>query len=90
MDSKPLLRRGLYLEYVTLAWNVVGTLIVISAAIQAQSVAVAGFGLDSLIEIFASLVVVWQPRGIHHGRERLAMKLIGGAFFGGPTPWRQS
>jgi divalent metal cation (Fe/Co/Zn/Cd) transporter len=81
MDSKPLLRRGLHLEYITLAWNVVGTLIVISAAVQAQSVALAGFGLDSLIEIFASLVVVWQLRGIHHGRERLAMKLIGGAFF---------
>jgi hypothetical protein len=58
MDTKSLLRRGLYLEYITLGWSVVGTLIVIGAAIQAQSVALAGFGLDSLIEIFASLVVV--------------------------------
>ena len=42
-----LLRRGLWLEYATLAWNVVGTIIVAVAAIEAQSVALAGFGLDS-------------------------------------------
>src|SRR6266403_1207568 len=76
-----LLRRGLRLEYTTLGWNVVGTVIVITAAIQARSVALAGFGLDSLIEIFASTIVVWQIRGVDLTRERPALRMIGGAFF---------
>lgn len=75
-----LLRRGLLLEYTTLGWNVVGTGIVIAAALAAHSVALAGFGLDSLIEIFASVVVVWQLTGAGRQRERRALRLIGGAF----------
>jgi divalent metal cation (Fe/Co/Zn/Cd) transporter len=51
------------------------------AAIQAHSVALAGFGLDSLIEIFASLVVVWQLTGASKAREERALQLIGFAFF---------
>jgi divalent metal cation (Fe/Co/Zn/Cd) transporter len=74
------LQRGLLLEYLTLGWNVVGTVIVVAAALAAGSVALAGFGLDSLIEIFASLVVVWQLKGIHQDRERPALRLIGAAF----------
>jgi divalent metal cation (Fe/Co/Zn/Cd) transporter len=76
-----LLRRGLLLEYTTLGWNVVGTIIVVAAAIAAGSVALAGFGLDSLIEIFASVVVVWQLTGADPRREQQALRLIGGAFF---------
>jgi hypothetical protein len=53
-DIAVLLKRGLRLEYGTLAWNVVGTVVVSAAAFQARSIALAGFGLDSLIEILAS------------------------------------
>ena len=42
--------------------------------------ALGGFALDSLIEIGASTVVVWQLTGTEAGRERVAMRLIGGAF----------
>jgi divalent metal cation (Fe/Co/Zn/Cd) transporter len=80
-DQQRLLRRGLRLEYLTLGWNVIGTVVVIVAAIAARSVALAGFGLDSLIEIFASVVVVWQLTGASQARERRALRLIGGAFF---------
>jgi divalent metal cation (Fe/Co/Zn/Cd) transporter len=76
-----LLTRGLRLEYATLGWNIVGSGIVIGAAVAARSVALAGFGLDSLIEIFASTIVVWQLKGINDDRERRALRLIGGAFF---------
>jgi hypothetical protein len=55
-----LLRRGLRLEYVTLGWNAVGIGILAWTAVAARSVALAGFGLDSLIEIGASIVVVWE------------------------------
>jgi divalent metal cation (Fe/Co/Zn/Cd) transporter len=80
-QSNDLLKRGLLLEYVTLAWNVVGTVVIVVAAIEARSVALAGFGLDSLIEIFASMIVVWQLKGTHERRERTALRCIAGAFF---------
>ena len=40
-----LLRRGFALEYVTLAWNVAGIVVLAIAAVSARSVALAGFGL---------------------------------------------
>jgi divalent metal cation (Fe/Co/Zn/Cd) transporter len=71
-----------WLEYATLGWNVVGSVVVLGAAVLAGSVALAGFGLDSLIEIFASVVVVWQLTGSTSAqRERRALRLIGAAFF---------
>jgi divalent metal cation (Fe/Co/Zn/Cd) transporter len=76
-----LLRRGLMLEYVTLGWNVVGVVVLAVAAIAAGSVALAGFGVDSLIEIVASAVVVWQLRGEEGSdRERRALRIIAIAF----------
>ena len=79
-SNTALLRRGLRLEYTTLAWNVVGSVVVLAAAVSARSVALAGFGLDSLIEILASTMVVWQLRGASQEREQRAMRIIGGAF----------
>ena len=79
-STERLYRRGLLLEYLTLGWNVVGTLVVVAAAIATGSVALAGFGLDSLIEIFASVVVVWQLTGTGKDREQRAMRLIAVAF----------
>ena len=75
-----LLRRGLWLEYITLSWNVVGVSILAVAAWKAKSVALAGFGLDSLVEILASTVVVWELRNVNLARQRQALKLIGVAF----------
>lgn len=77
---RSLLRRGFALEYATLAWNVVGIVVLASAAIEAKSVALAGFGLDSLIEIGASLVVIWELSGAGAARRRKALRLIGAAF----------
>lgn len=79
--ASPLLRRERYLEYLTLGWNVVGAAIIGVAAVGARSVALAGFGLDSRIEIFASFIVVWQRKIVGHDRERTALRLIGGACF---------
>ena len=49
------MRRGLRLEYATLGWNVLEIGFLAFAAVMARSVALAGFALDSCIEIFASL-----------------------------------
>ncbi len=46
----------------------------------ARSVALAGFGLDSLIEIGASMVVVWELSGAGEKRQRRGLRLIGYAF----------
>ncbi|WP_406482191.1 cation transporter [Streptomyces sp. NBC_01615] len=79
-DTARLLRRGFALEWTTLAWNVVGIVVLATAAIAAQSVALAGFGLDSLIEIGASTVVIWELSGTGEDRQRKAMRMIGIAF----------
>ncbi len=53
-----------------------------TAAIEARSVALAGFGLDSLIEIGASMVVLWELADVAQERRQRAMRLIGLAFVG--------
>ncbi|MGI9006862.1 MAG: cation transporter [Streptosporangiaceae bacterium] len=75
-----MLRRGRVLEVITLGWNVVGMVVLALAAIAARSVALAGFGLDSLIEIGASTVVLWELSGTGEERQRRALRLIGVAF----------
>ena len=49
-------------------------------ALAARSVALARFGLDSLIEIGASIVVLWELSDTHAGRQQRALRLIGVAF----------
>jgi divalent metal cation (Fe/Co/Zn/Cd) transporter len=75
-----LIRRGFALERVTLGWNVAGIIVLAFAAVAARSVALAGFGLDSLIEIGASAVVIWELSGTGAGRQRRALQLIGAGF----------
>jgi divalent metal cation (Fe/Co/Zn/Cd) transporter len=75
-----LLSRGFALEYATLAWNVIGIAVLAVAAVSARSVALAGFGLDSLIEIGASTVVIWELSGSGEERQRRALRLIGIGF----------
>lgn len=75
-----LVRRGFVLEYMTLGWNVAGIVVLAVAAVAARSVALAGFGLDSLIEISASMVVIWELTGTGEDRQRRGLRLIGWAF----------
>ena len=81
-DTQPgqLLRRGRILEGVTLGWNVVGVVVLGIAAVTARSVALGGFGFDSLIEIGASTVVLWELSGTGENRQRRALRLVGAAF----------
>jgi divalent metal cation (Fe/Co/Zn/Cd) transporter len=79
-QRRTLLRAGYRLEGATLAWNVVGVVVLAVAALAARSVALGGFGLDSLIEIGASTVVIWELGSLGEARQRRAMRLIGAAF----------
>jgi len=76
-----LVQRGLGLEYATLGWNVVGIVVLAIAAVEAGSVALVGFGLDSLVEIGASIVVIWQLNDTGGNRTRTALRLIAWSFF---------
>jgi divalent metal cation (Fe/Co/Zn/Cd) transporter len=80
LTQQRVLRRGRLLEWATLGWNVVGLVVLAFAAIGARSVALAGFGLDSLIEIGASTVVLWELADLAQDRQRHALRLIGRAF----------
>ncbi len=79
-DHDRLVRRGLRLEYVTLAWNVFEGAGALVAGVLAHSVALTAFGLDSSLEVFASLVAIWQLKGASSRRDRAALRLIGACF----------
>jgi hypothetical protein len=56
-----------------------------AAALLAHTAALAGFGLDSLIEILASTVVVWQLTDTAGEHDCTAMRVIGRAFSRSPS-----
>lgn len=77
-------RRGLRLEYATIGWNAVEMTVSIGLGVAAQSPALVAFGLDTMVELFASGVVVWHLR--HPGRrsDRItarALRMVAAAFF---------
>jgi divalent metal cation (Fe/Co/Zn/Cd) transporter len=74
-------RRGLWLEYASIAWMVTEAGVAITAGVIASSIALVGFGLDSVIELFSAGIVVWQLRGDGEVRETRAVRLIGVTFF---------
>lgn len=77
-------KRALLLEYSTIAWNIGEAVFTITLGVMAGSLALIGFGSDSIIEVFASSVVVWHVRPGHEEdhpvRTRLALRLVAGAF----------
>jgi divalent metal cation (Fe/Co/Zn/Cd) transporter len=80
------LRRAYRLEYATIGWNTVEGAIALTFGIRAGSVALTAFGIDSVIEVFSAIVVLFELRG-HSGHdghvkaERRFLQLIGGGFF---------
>lgn len=79
-------RKALRLTYATIAWNSVEAVVTLVLGFMAQSLALIAFGLDSIIELFASGVVVWHMRdekaARHVGRTRTALRLVSVAFLG--------
>ena len=74
-------RQGFLLEYLSMAWMTLEALIAIAAGLVANSIALIGFGLDSVIEFVAAGVVIWELRGADQERERSATRIIGLTFF---------
>jgi divalent metal cation (Fe/Co/Zn/Cd) transporter len=77
------LRAGRRLEYFTLGWNLTEAAVAIGAGLFAGSIALIGFGIDSLIESLSGGILLWrlQATGTDQRRERLAHRLVGISFF---------
>jgi divalent metal cation (Fe/Co/Zn/Cd) transporter len=76
-------RRALLLEYGTIAWNAGEAVLTIALGTVAGSLALVGFGTVSIVELFASGVVVWHVRSdesAQPGRTKTALRLISVAF----------
>lgn len=80
------LQRGLSLEYLSVAWNVGEAAVGIAAGAVAGSVALIGFGLDSVVEASSAAIIVWRLTSERHGRaadtlERPAIRAVAIAFW---------
>ena len=63
-----------------MGWNIVGVVVLAFAAVAARSVALVGFGVDSVIEIGASAIVLWELSETPRARQDRAVRMIGRAF----------
>jgi divalent metal cation (Fe/Co/Zn/Cd) transporter len=76
-------RRVQFLAAASAGYNVAEAVIGIGAGLVAGSVALVGFGLDSIVEVSSGLIILWQFRHpIPQERERQALRLMALAFFG--------
>lgn len=80
-----LVQRGQRLTRATVAYNALEGILAVGAALAAGSVALLGFGIDSFIEVGASLAAIWRLRVDHQperraSAERRALRLIGVSF----------
>ena len=75
-------RAGRRLEYLTLGWNAIEAIVAIGAGTVAGSIALIGFGADSVIECFSGAILLWrlQAHQFDERRERFALKLVGVSF----------
>lgn len=80
------LRRGqrravLGLAWATISWNSIEAVVAIASGRAADSVALVGFGLNSIVEVGSAVIVVWQFSGPDEQREARALRLIAISFF---------
>jgi divalent metal cation (Fe/Co/Zn/Cd) transporter len=78
-----LVRRARMLAWFGIGWHVAEAAIAIAAGLAATSIALIGFGADSLIESLAGLIVIWrfaETRQDSEAAERRAQRLIGASF----------
>jgi divalent metal cation (Fe/Co/Zn/Cd) transporter len=85
MKREDHIRRGLKLEYVTLGWNALEAVVAIGSGVIAGSIALVGFGLDSVIEMASGAALLWRLKADadEHRRariERTALRIVGACF----------
>ena len=80
LSKKQCHRKILLLEYFTIAWNIIEGIVSISIGIISGSVSLLAFGLESNIEVFSSVVTVWELKGVGNKRRGSALKMISWAL----------
>ena len=85
IDRKALIKRGRYLEYFTIGYNSLEGLIAVGAGLIAGSIALVGFGFDSLIEVTSGVVLLWRLHAdVDEARrervEAISLRLVGICF----------
>jgi divalent metal cation (Fe/Co/Zn/Cd) transporter len=76
-------RRAQLLAAASVAYNGLEAIIAIGAGLVAGSIALIGFGLDSIVEVSSGLIILWQFRHrMPEARERRALRLMAVSFFG--------
>ena len=73
-------RRGRQLEYLTIGWNSLEAAVAVGAGLLAGSIALVGFGVDSVIESLSGAVLLWRLAAWGEDRERVALKIVGISF----------
>jgi len=82
IDRVRLGRRAQQLAGASVTYNVIEAVIAITAGLTAGSVALIGFGLDSMVEVSSGLIILWQFRHpMPETRERQALRLMATSFF---------
>lgn len=79
-ERHSLLKKALLYEYLTIVWNVFEGLVCVSLGFIAGSAVLMAYGLESSIEVFTSVIVVWDLKDTGKARESVALKLIGLAY----------
>jgi divalent metal cation (Fe/Co/Zn/Cd) transporter len=75
-------QRAQLLAAASVSYNVIEAIIAITAGIVAGSVALVGFGLDSVVEVSSGLIILWQFRHqLPESREKQALRLMAFSFF---------
>jgi divalent metal cation (Fe/Co/Zn/Cd) transporter len=75
------------LTALTIGWNAIEAVVAITSGVLTSSIALIGFGLDSVIEVSSALVIVWRlarqasDHAANERAERRAVRLIAGSFF---------
>jgi divalent metal cation (Fe/Co/Zn/Cd) transporter len=82
VDRRRLGRRAQLLAGASVAYNVVEAVVAIAAGVVAGSIALVGFGLDSVVEVSSGLIIMWQFRHpLPESRELRALRLMSLSFF---------
>lgn len=76
-------RAGRRLEWFTILYNIAEAAIALASGLLANSIALIGFGLDSLIEVTSASALLWrlQHDRDSEARERRALRIVGVCFF---------
>jgi len=82
VERQALLARGRKLEYLTIAWNSFEAVVALLAGVLSGSIALVGFGLDSVIETISAVILLWRLGAARNSerRERVAQRLVGACF----------